>query len=297
MNTILSYLHIPRTGGTTVTKSLANYKSREQPWEEHYHYSQNRSGFEYYTANLPNLAYRTREQQKKIKIFTGHGIFCKSHQWLRVPVDHNLIFTFARNPIHRILSSFNYRHSKAILVQDPNAFSQIVPQCNANAVVLAKTGDDYDTLYDWYRDANAENNLQCKWLLSAFTYYNREKGEFIEYPDFAMPEEAAKCQNFHFDDSFPDWFSVNFDSLFNKIEPFLKQLYFIAPTEKITNIMPRLCAAHNLFYQDAGRTNKPLIQKWTIDDVLNQPNINKIIENEKHDFALWEYAKNFALPF
>jgi len=301
MKQLYAYIHIPRTGGTSITKSLPDYKSRNDSWEEHYHYVKSRSEIEYYSANIPSLAWRTPEQHNKIKMLTGHGICFTSYTWVRFTVDKWLPFTFIRHPIKRLLSSFNYRHKKTVLTQSPPVFSQIVPAMNENAQILNKTADDYNTLWEWYRDANSESNLQCKWLINFFKYYDSSTQSFIDYPEFAMPAEVAKYENFTWEDGFALWYSIpNVFPLFEIVNELIPKLWFIADSDNIDTIMPRACDIINIRWTPLARRiniTHDSFRKWSFEDVMNQPDIEKVIECEEHDFKLYECSKQNCLPF
>jgi len=300
MEPIYIFFHIPRTGGTYFENSSGGFLDRTNDrYLSHYHYVQGVSDLEYAKANIPLLSKRTTEQQKKIKLITGHSTFCNSHRWLKVNKEPRII-TFVRNPIERLLSSFNYRHEIAILNQDPEQFSLCTPSMNENAFRQKKTAEDYDSLWEWYQDIYYEHNIQCKWIVKNFL--KRENDTWYRHPKYIFGPDAGISEKGAVPLTWPEWMwnpPENVD-WFELASTFFNEFWWITTTEKLDANVKDFCNYAGIdFIEQSNRNNSGnLVEKyWTINDVLNQPDIDKLIKAESYDMKLYNYFKYKRRPF
>lgn len=296
------FLHIPRTGGTTLEHAVGHYLDRTNDrYLKHYHYVQNFSDYEYNNNLIPLLINRTSAQQKELKILTGHSIFCNSHKWLKANRTPK-IFTYTRHPIYRLLSSFNHRHKIATVSQDPQAFSTSTPALNNNAVYQKKIASDYETLYEYYLDSNFEQNIQCKWIVKSFL--TRENNTWYRHPEYMFGPDAGIPVEEAVPLSWPGWmFEKSGEEIdwFKLAENFFPEIWWMSRLEMIDEHLEDLCQYIGVEYVKVGHQNKTgdhLCDKyWTIEDVMKQHDIEKLIEAEKYDFQLYEVAKEWKRPF
>lgn len=293
------YLHIPRTGGTTVEKSVGAWDDRTNDrYLKHYHYVQNYSENMSDHLQIPALPYRTSAQQKLIKIMTGHSIFCNSHKWLRVARQPR-IFSVIRDPVERCLSSFNYRHTHAVLTQNPKAFSIITPYMNENACHQHKTADDYSSLWEYYQDCTFETNVQCKWIVKSFL--KRVDDTWFRHPHYVFGPDSGIANDQAVPMTWPEWmFRVDDNSIdwYALAENFFNEIWWLTRTENLDNALPALCEYIGVEYTGEHiKHNNSKIKYWTMEDVMKQPDIHKLIEAESHDYKLYETAKNWKRPF
>jgi hypothetical protein len=299
MNPIYLFFHIPRTGGTTIENVIGHWSTRTNDrFLKHYHYVQNYSERQYEESFIPNLIFRTTEQQKQMIIMTGHSIFCNSHKWLRTKKEPK-IFSVIRNPIERCLSSFNYRHSVTKLCQDASQFSRSTPFMNENACHQQKTANDYDTLWDYYQDSTFETNIQSKWIVKSFL--KRDGNTWFRHPTYVFGPDAGIPVEQAVPMTWPEWMfypPANEDvDWYSLAENFFKEIWWLLPTENLDVDMPAFCQHAGLEYLGPKKENESKIKYWSLEDVLAQPDIDKLIDAEKYDFQLYEAAKNWKRPF
>lgn len=297
---IYIYLHIPRTGGTYIENALFNHLSRDNDeWLKHYHYVDGGfSDIEYSRYHIPKLINRTKIQHKELKLITGHSTNSRSDSWLKIRKEKKL-FTLVRHPIERLLSSFNYRYTISKLEQDPYLFSSTFPPMNENVIAHSNTESDYETLYEWYRDVNYEHNLQCKWIVKSFVNY--DNGSWYLLPEY-LPGADAKFPIMEGKTTtYPRWMyykNDEFDQLnwFSMAEKFIPDFWWLGLTEDLSKNIKDLATLLDTKVKPAANKNKSM-SYWTIEDVMKQPDIEKLIESEKYDFQLYDYVKNLKGPF
>ena len=69
MDPVYLYLHIPRTGGTTIEYSVSYFADRTNDrYLKHYNYTQSYTDTEYDYLNIPKLSFRTTEQQNNVSL-------------------------------------------------------------------------------------------------------------------------------------------------------------------------------------------------------------------------------------
>lgn len=300
MNPVYLFLHIPRTGGTYVEHSVGHWADRDQDhYLTHYHYVQNYSERAYDDALIPLLKHRTNVQQKQIKIMSGHSIFCNSYRWLRVQKEPK-IFSVIRDPIERCLSSFNYRHTMATMCQDPGAFSTSTPFMTENACHQRKTAEDYDTLYEYYQDCIFETNIQSKWLVKSFL--KRDANAWHRHPAYLFGPDSGVPADQAVPLTWPEWmfYPPEEESEIDWYElasNFFDEIWWLTRTEMLSSSIKDFCNYAELDFTDTEVKNSAKIKYWTLEDVMNQPDIDKLIEAESHDYKLYEAAKNWKRPF
>lgn len=279
---------------------MFNYLSRDNDeYLKHYHYVDGGfSNSEYNKAFIPKLSHRTKLQQKELVLITGHSTYNHSETWLKIRKEKRL-FTVVRNPIERVLSSFNYRHTVSALTQDPQLFSSTYPSMNENCVAHSSTASDYDSLYEWYCDINYEHNLQSKWIIKSFAGF--DNGNWFMLPEYIQGADSTIFNTNNSYNTYPRWMyykNEEFDKLdwFNMAKRFLTEFWWIGITETLSKDIEDFSSLLNTSIKDSANKNLSSLY-WTIDDVMKQPDINKLIEAEKYDFKLYNYVKNFKRPF
>jgi hypothetical protein len=296
LESVYIHFHILRTGGTAFQNYIGNPydRTKDNCWY-HYNWTENYSSIKYNLGNLPLLRFRTKEQHKKIKIISGHSTFSNSHRWLKIRKIPKYI-TFVRDPLERILSSFNYRYKRKTLSQD-NVLFTANPTMNYNAVNEKKIETDYDSLYEFYKDAYVEQNLQTKWIIKSFLKWN-EHNNWQFFPTYQGIENLVFDQKNLYPPSMPEW--MWFDNNYNYweiAEKLIEKFYWIDTTDNLKENTKDFCNFINIDFCDNVFENKStdIIQPyWTMDDVKKQPDYEKIIEEEKYDYQLYNYVKTYC---
>lgn len=290
---VFIYFHIPKSGGTTLVWSIGHYHHREDDrWLRHYHWMNTQ---DYIYNNIPLLEKRTTEQQKQLKFFTGHSTYNMVHYWLKVRKNPKF-FSTVRDPIDRLLSSFNYRYGISSLNQDNQLFSNLNPSMDRHARFNLKTAYDYNTLYEFYQDVKAEQNLQCKWFLKSF--YSLIDNNFHPH------EELLKFSDGNNPDIWPEWFEyVDIDEvLYNKVLELVDtKMWWIGTNNTLSQDIKDLCKHAQVPYvavDNRHRSGIDFPRYWSREDVENQPDYEKLLNSEKWDMHLYNYVnKNLKRPF
>lgn len=292
-NPLYMYFHIPKTGGTTLLWAIGNQFHREDDkWIKHYHWMVPE---QYIFNNIPLLEKRTPEQQKQMKFFTGHGVYSMAHYWLKVRRNPLLFATF-RDPIDRLLSSFNFRHGISTLVQEESEFSKIDPPMDAHAKFNRKTAKDYATLYEWYQDASAEHNLQTKWMIKSFYVFMDNR--------FVLWEDIVRYNNPTVNpDIWPQWFEeiqINdylYDTALDCVD---QKMWWCGTSDTLSEDLPAFCKYAGTSYVEVENRHRSGIdfpRCWTREDVEKQPDFEQLVKAEKYDMALYEHVKTLRRPF
>lgn len=301
MNTenIFIQVHIPRTAGTSFQNHIGDAYSRNNGtcWQ-HYNYCEGLSYPIYSWNDIPVLRHRTKEQQKQLKVISGHSVFANSHHWLRVS-RNPLFITFVRDPVKRVLSSFNHRHSRHILSQEPGVFSAS-PLMNTNAVAGGATANDYDTLWQYYKDAFIEHNLQSKWIIKTFLRLDNETHCWQPHPTYdgnfhamaTLPVDNVPItlpEWMWWDDSATNWWEV--------AQPLIEKFWWISANENLTEDIKDFCNFADIPFEGnvyENRTGEKVPGVWSYEEVMQQPNIQKLIDAESDDYELYNYVKKYA---
>lgn len=285
-NELFIQFHIPRTGGTTFLWSIGYpFDRKDDRWIRHYNWMYPQ---DYQYHNVPLLERRTIEQQEQLKFITGQGTFDQCHRWLDVEKTPRT-FTFVRNPIDRVLSSFNYRNGMTLLNQDPTPFAMGGPVMSFDARMNQRTAKDYNTLFDWYLDAEGEHNLQCKWLLKSF--YKFEDYQIIPYKDLIENKysENPGIWAWWFDEVEMD------DDLFEMVIDIVdNKLWWCGLSDTLSQDIPALCDYANVPYVDVPDkhiSGEYYDVYWTKEEIKSQSGYNKLVDAEKYDIRLYEYVK------
>ena len=289
-NPLFIYLHVPRTGGTTLLWSIGNHLQRENNrYLKHYHWMNTQ---QYLFNNIPLLERRTVEQQKELLFLTGHGTYAMAHYWLKVRKTPLLFATF-RDPIDRLLSSFNFRHGISQLVQDRGYFATMDPPMDPHARFNEKSTSDYSTLYDWYQDASAEHNLQCKWMIKSVYAYMDDN--FIPW------ENIVKTNNPNINpDIWPEWFeNIPVDAdMFQTVKNIVKdKLWWAGTSETLTDDIVDFCEFVKvplINVDNRHRSGIDFPMHWTREEVEKQPDYHKLVEAETWDIQIYNYVKNIC---
>lgn len=289
---LYGYIHIPKVGGTSFINKLGGYLDRTN--DRHikiYNYS---AYSEYKLSNIPRMENRTDEQQENLKLVTGHNI--TSTISFRSGHDNINFFTIVRNPLDRLLSSFNHRHSLHQFNQDPNEFSLTYPPMNRHALNKQKTAEDYDNLSEWYVESTNEHNLQCKFLLKTFYHYDERANRLILRDNINDREIKYGLV------SWPEWingYNID-DDTWKLIEDIVKQrLWYAITTEDINKFTPKFAKHIGLEYVDHSDIHVAggdLLRYWSQKDFFEQEHVSWLVSREKYDFKLHELVRTLESP-
>lgn len=294
-NILYLYHHIPRTGGTYFISSGPNtYRDGTDQWLTHYTYVERWSDWMLAVENTPVLKNRTKEQQSKIKMISGHSVYCNSDQWLQTKKTKQLITT-VRDPLHRVLSSFNHRHHRALLQQDDTLFTAGNPEMTWRAKNEQHTAKNYATLWQYYKDNPAEHNLQCKWIVKSFC---KMEDRFVDLGYVPGPD-CLLCGNQNAELTWPWWFNRNTQDTdwYELAIPFVANFWWIGTTDTIDQDVKDFYNHADLPRRENGKKNSSEYKYWTIEDVMKQPDIQNLINNEQYDYKLYNFCKTMQRPF
>lgn len=295
MTNLLMFFHIPRTGGTFFNHAVGDYLSPNH-WQHHYNYTENSSILNLQNKDIPILYNRTHEQNKNLKILSGHSINCSSHKWIKT-LKRPLYYTIVRDPVERLLSSFNYKVQKQILWQDQQAFAFTMPQLDQSALFEGKTYTDYDTLFEYYLDNTAEQNIQAKWLVKSFLDYDHYSKTFQDI-------KFTKSNNMIVTDNSlttPEWFwdySANITR--ELIDYAVSKFWYMSDFVNLEKDVKHICNLFDLEYQEVTHEQKNTTQKvakhWTLEDVQNQHDYDFLQKHLALDYYLYDKVKVQEIP-
>jgi len=296
MENLLVFFHIPRTGGTFFNHAIGDWLSDEH-WQRHYNYTENSSIMNLQHRDIPLLSHRTKEQNKQLKILSGHSVNCQSYKWVKTPKTP-VYYSIVREPVERLLSSFNYKRQKAILWQEDIAFSHTMPQLDYHAAYEGKTHNDYDTLYEYLLDSTIETNLQSKWLAKSFFEWDYVTGSFVENNTYAPSSNAIITSN---KTTTPDWLSDKevLPSI-DLIDLCIEKMWWISDFANIENNTKFVCEQFDLQYNtvvnNQKNSSRKIEPKWTIEDIKNQPDYKQLQNLLSLDYYLYEKVKLLKRP-
>ena len=294
-NHLYLYHHIPRTGGTFfITNGPNTVRDHTEQWLTHYTYVERWTDWQLSIGDTPVLKNRTRIQQNKIKLFSGHSVYCNSDQWLQ-GTRTKLLITTVRDPLHRVLSSFNHRHQRSMLNQDDTLFTSGNPEMNLKSKSDNHTAKDYKTLWQYYRDNPAEHNLQCKWIVKSFC---KMEDRFVDLGYVPGPD-VLLCGNQNADLTWPWWFNRDGGQAewYSLAEPFIGKFWWIGNTDTLKKDVKDFYDYAGLEQREKSQRNNSKIKYWTVEEVMKQHDIQNLIDSEKHDYTLYNYCKSIPRPF
>lgn len=297
-NPLYVYFHIPRTGGTALNWHIGHqFDLEDDRYLKHYNFVANFSEWQYDVNKRPKLQNRNPEQQKKLKIITGHSTFEGIQYYLYHNRPNINYMACVRDPIERLLSSFNYRQQCTQLMQQDATFSTQMPVMSNNAVLYKKTAKDYNSLYEYYQDSIYEHNLQCKWLVKSFFIFDTDQHDWVTHKNYYHNTNTTIPQP----DIIPDWFNWDDYRWYDFAESLLERIWWIFDHKDYNTSIKDFCGHAGLNYQDwaveDNATGVYFDPYWTIEDVINQPDYEKLLQAEEHDIKLYEKIKTLKRPF
>ena len=248
-------------------------------------------------ADIPILIHRTKEQSEQLKILSGHSVNCQSHKWVKTP-KNPVLYTTVREPVERLLSSFNYKYQKTVLWQNKHAFPYIMPKMKDSAIFEEKGADDYDTLYEYLLDNNFEQNLQAKWIIKTFFDYDYRSRYFSPVKFY----ERSKIEIIS-DNSLttPNWMEDNniiYSSSF--LDECINKMWWISDFKNLEEDTKFLCNKLNIAYNKVPNykknTSRKVKPKWTVEDVKKQHDFGKLKSLLTLDYYLYEKIKIWERP-
>jgi hypothetical protein len=296
LNNLLVYFHIPRTGGTFFNHAVGDYLSRDH-WLTHYNYTENSSIMNLQNNDIPMLINRTKEQNKQLKILSGHSITNHSHKWIKT-TKNPFYYTIVREPVERLLSSFNYKVQKTKLWQDPRAFAYTMPQLDSGPLYEGKTYSDYNTLFEYYLDNTIEQNIQAKWLVKGFYEYDLLNRGFKEIDHYIGSSNMLITDN---KQTIPDWFiDPRMTPSKEIIDRSLEKLWWASDFNNLEKDTKKICKLFEIEYNSVEKSKQNSSRKiepyWTIDDVKSQPDYDMLVNLLSLDYYLYEKVKLLRSP-
>ena len=297
-NLYLSF-HIPRTGGTFFNYAIGHWSKRKHHLT-HYNYTENYSSYTLRENELPWLRWRTNEQQRQLKVMSGHSIVANSINWTRIQFNPKYL-TVVRDPVERTLSSFNFRHKKATLTQDHSFFSSVMPQMNNYAIATEKSAEDYDTLYQYLKDNKNEHNLQIKWLAKSFFRYNMSTNQWETYPGYVDNIELATSDTKEFSLTLGEWMQYDISVPDDVTDYILSKMWHVIDFNNLEKDTRDFCNFVGLEYQERAEKNSSSSElvphKWTLEEVKNQKDYHRLLTLLEQDIKLYETIKQRTRPY
>lgn len=283
MNNVLVYFHIPRTAGTFFSYAVGHHLT---DWLTHYNWTENCSALNMQNNDVPLLKNRTNEQKNQIKVLSGHSVNAISHKL--IGNVNPLFYTIIRDPIERLLSSYNFKRQKCIVLQDEEAWPILMPTSD----IEVKHYNEYNTLFEYLDDFQIEQNLQSKWLVKSFYNYDVINHALEDHQDLDnMLMSQLITNNQH---TCPLWLQgINLNT--DIIDLCIEKMWYMSTMESLENDLQRICTHLDLTYvknENKNASNR-VTPRWTIDDVKQQPDYELLKNSLKLDYYLYNQAKNF----
>ena len=129
----------------------------------------------------------------------------------------------------------------------------------------------------------------------------RDNNTWYNHPTYIFGPDTGIGPDQSIATTWPEWMFRNTDEKINWFElaqNFFSDMWWLTRTENLNNALPEFCEYIGVEYTgDQKYFNDSKLKHWTLEDVMKQPDIHKLIEAEHYDYQLYEAAKQWKRPF